>query len=155
MKKFLIVPLVLILIIGAWILYQQSLTQSSYNGLPTVPCIDTTQPITQSYSFHITITIHNQNFPLDTTIGHDYGKCLHDIFVKDTSGTVFVETNVNEAFTLGDFFNVWHKTFDAQQLMSYVIGNGHSCDVFVNGERINTYNNTPIKPHEDIQIVYK
>lgn len=154
MKKILVFFILCIIFVGGWILYQQSLVQSSYNGLPTVPCIDTTQPIRQSFTFHVSITIHGKPYIIPSSFGHDYGKCLHDIYVDDTSGTIHVETNGNEKFTLGDFFTVWHQTFDSHQIFSYQTNASNTLQVFVNGKPSTLYNHLPITPNADIHIVY-
>lgn len=155
MKKLFILPLLLSIGIFAWYLYQQALLQATYNGLPTVPCIDTTLPITQSYTFYLKITISGKDYPLDKSIGHDYGKCLHDIYVNDTSGTVYVKTNGNEHFTLKNFFDVWHTTFNAHQIFGYQTGQGHSLSVLMNGQPVTTFEKTPILPNSDISIIYQ
>ena len=155
MKKFLILPLLLIVGVTSWYFYQQALTQASYNGLPTVPCIDTTLPIKQSYTFHILITINGKNYPLDKSIGHDYGNCLHDIYVKDTSGKVYVQTNGHEKFTLKNFFDVWHTTFNEHQIFGYQTSGQDTISVLVNGQPVTTFEKTPITPNENISIIYQ
>src|SRR6185437_11009315 len=126
MKRLFIIVLILCIAIGAWLLYQKSLIQPDYSGLPTVPCIDTTQPIKQSFTLHISIMINGKQYPLDKTIGHDYGKCLHDIYVNNASGLVYIMTNGNEQFTLGNFFDVWHKTYNKNQIFGYLTGPTHT-----------------------------
>ncbi len=155
MKQLALIAVVVFILAGSYILYNQSIVQSSYNGLPTVPCIDTTLPIKQSYTFTLSITINGQPYALDKTIGHDYGKCLHDIYVNDASGLVYVKTNGDEKFTLGNFFDVWKVTYNKKQLSGYRTGNGKEIKVFVNGKEVETYEKTPITPNAKIEIKYQ
>jgi len=144
--KFLIIILIFIFILGSsLLLYNYSQIQSSYKGLPTVPCIDPTKPIVQNFSFFLKITINGIAIPLDSKIGHDYGNCLHDIFVNDPSGKVYVQANGNEIFTLGQFFDEWHKTFSQNKLLV----------VKVNGKPVNTYRETVFSPNEVMEVIFQ
>lgn len=148
--------LVLAIILGiSFILYQKSLTQASYNGLTTVPCFDQTKPVLQSFSFHLSIMINNNLYPIDKNLGHDYGKCLHAIYANDTSGNILVKANDVNTYTLGEVFDVWHKTFSPYQIMQYEIGNNHSMKVFVNQQQVEDYRNIILKPNEDIKVIYQ
>lgn len=154
-RKYLsLIPLIVVVLI-AYFFYSKSLTQSSYNGLPTVPCIDQTQPIKESFSFHVSININGKTYPVETNIGHDYGQCLHTIYTNNSTGTVFVRSNTSQNYTLGDFFRVWHKTFNQDQIFDYKVDNSHSIRVLVNGSDMNTFDNTVIKPADSIEVIYQ
>lgn len=145
----------LVVSILAFFLYHLALTQSSYVGLPTVPCIDYTKPIVTNFQFSVRIEINGKNYPLEKNIGHDYGNCLHDIFTTDTSGTVYVHANNNESFTLGQFFDVWKETFSQKQIFSYQANGTHKITVSVNGKEVSTYRSTPLTPDAHILIRYQ
>lgn len=151
---FSILGLTIILVFSLY-LYHLAQVQSTYQGLPTVPCLDYTKPVIKEFTFSIRITVEGNNFPLDKTIGHDYGNCLHDIFVNNSSGRVHVKLNNNETFTLGQFFDVWHKTFSRNQIFGYQTDNTHTLQVLVNGRSVNTYRKTILRPNQNIQINYK
>lgn len=140
---------------AGWFLYQQSTVQSSYNGLPTVPCIDTTQPILQSFTFHLSITIDGKPYAIPNTLGYDYGKCLHTIHAKDANGTIIVIANDMNTYTLGQVFDVWRKTFTPQQIMQYQVSSSHRIAVFLNGRQVEDYRNIPLKSGESITITYE
>ena len=136
-------------------LYNKALYQSEYVGLPTVPCQDYTLSIKQNYSLSIKIMIHDKAYLLPSNIGHDFGKCLHDIYTNDTSGTIFVRTNDTSRYTLGQFFDVWRVTFNKNQVFGYLTTQSQHIEVFVNNRRVDTYRNTPLLPNETIQIIYQ
>lgn len=154
--KFLWMSICLLLLLGtSWYCYQTAIFQSLYEGLPTVACIDPTESIEQTFSLHIIITIDNKNYPLSPAIGHDYGHCLHDIFTNDASGTVYIQANHPEQFTLGQFFDVWKKTFNNNQIFGYQRGNDHILTVIVNGKKVNTYRQTILRPNQTIDVRYQ
>lgn len=155
MKKFLMLFVLCCIVIAGWIFYQQSTVQSIYNGLPTVPCIDTTQPIIQSFSFHLSITISGKPYAIPSTLGYDYGKCLHTIHAKDDNGTIMVVANDKNTYTLGQVFDVWRKTFTPEQIMQYQVSAIHHITVLVNGRKVEDYRNTPLQSGEDITISYE
>ena len=153
-RWYTLIPLFVVIIV-AFFLYRIGLSDSSYQGLPTVPCIDSTKPFVQNYSLHISIIISGKKLLIPENFGKDYGNCLHEIFTVDSSGLVYVKTNEKENFTLGNFFDVWHSTFNQDQLFGYRTGDKHTLTVFVNGKAVNTYRDTPLFEGTDIQIVYK
>lgn len=148
--------LCLCLLVGVSLyLYHAALTQSTYEGLPTVPCLDYTKPVVQNFTVTVSIEINEKKYPLDSTIGHDAGNCLHNIFTNDTSGIVYVKANDAEKFTLGQFFDVWHKVFTPQQIFSFPVNVQHSMDVIVDGKRVEDYRNVILIPQQTIQIIYR
>ncbi|HZZ99516.1 MAG TPA: hypothetical protein VFK07_02280 [Candidatus Paceibacterota bacterium] len=151
------VLLIVIIVIGgvASCLYTTAQNQAGYYGLPVVACVDYTLPMTQKYHLTINITADGKNVPLDTNIGHDPGNCLRVIHTDDASGIVKITANDSDQYTLGDFFNVWHKQFSAQEFMGYIIGTGHHLSVAVNGRMVSTLEDTPLHPNETISIVYR
>lgn len=153
--KFIWILICFIGIIGlSFFFYHAALTQSTYEGLPTVPCIDYTKPIVQNFSFTLSIQVDNKPYPLNPQIGHDYGNCLHDIFVDDSSGKVNVRANDNEQFTLGQFFDVWQKTFTPQQIFDLQTSSTHHIVVTVNGKTIDQYQNILLQPNQNIIVTY-
>ncbi len=155
MKKGVTIFIIFVLIgISSFFLYQRELKQATYVGLPTVPCIDETLPIVQQYTITIRIIIHGQLYPLSPAIGHDYGNCLHDIYTSSANGTVHIRANDNESFTLGQFFDVWHKAFTKDQIIAYQTGKSHHITVVVNNKTVATYRSTPLVKHDTITISY-
>lgn len=151
MKKLLIIIPIVFILIASWVLYKNSLHLASYEGLTTVPCFDPTQPIKQNYSFSLSIVIDNKPYPLESQIGHDFGKCLHVLYTNDATGTVNVRANDINTYTLGQFFDVWHKTMNKNQLIQY-LGN---VKVEVNGKPVQTIRDTVLSSGEQITIIYQ
>jgi hypothetical protein len=144
-----------IIFICAFGLYQKALIQPTYEGVPTVPCLDYTKPVLQHFTFSLNILIQGKASPLDHEIGHDAGNCLHEIYVDDASGTVYIRANDVQLFTLGQFFDVWRKTFTEHQIFSYQTTNSHTLSVFINGQKVTTFRETILKPQQEVQIRYE
>lgn len=136
-------------------LYQRSLKKPLYEGLPTVACIDTTEPVATRFTFSLQISINGKTYPLDKTIGHDAGNCLHNIYVNDASGTVYVQSNDTKPFTLGQFFDEWHKPFSDTQILSYPTDKDHEIHVYVNDARVLTKRDTLLSPNTNIRVAYE
>lgn len=143
----------IVCVVAAW-LYHNALQQMNYSGLPTVPCLDYTKSVVQSYSFWIQITVAGKPYPLSSHIGHDNGNCLHDIFVQDTSGKVFVQANDKETFTLGQFFDVWKMTFTDHQIGRYILPLSKKMHILVNGQAVTTGRSTLLEPNDYIEMDY-
>lgn len=154
-KKMLLGILFLLILFTAGFLYKQSLSESIYLGIPTVPCQDYTQPIRQQFTFSLSIHINGQPYPLDANIGHDFGKCLHALYTNDTSGKVYVAANDTNTYTLGQFFDVWRKTFNDAQIMQYPLTTKDTVEIFVNGQKVTTGRSTPLLPNEKIELIYE
>ncbi|HXS15516.1 MAG TPA: hypothetical protein VN711_05265 [Candidatus Saccharimonadales bacterium] len=106
----------------------------------------------QNFSLTINITIAGKPYPIESTIGHDYGKCLHTIYVTNASGTVYIRANDTNTYTLGQFFDVWRKTFTTNQIGEYQ--SQQNAKILVNGKEVTTLRDTPLLPHEDIKVIY-
>ncbi|MGH7245320.1 MAG: hypothetical protein ACREGI_00110 [Candidatus Levyibacteriota bacterium] len=152
MKTVIVSVVILLIIISAAVfLTKKAQTQPTYTGITTVPCQDYTKPVRQEFSFTISITIHGKPYPISPVIGQDFGKCLHEIYTNDPSGRVFVKANDDTMFTLGDFFDVWKKTFSATQLGEYQNGR---IKVSVDGNSVSTIRDTPLSSNESIEITF-
>ena len=139
-------------VVGAFWLDAMANRQTAYLGLPPTPCIDPTRPLRQDFTFSVRITMDGQPRPLDAQIGHDYGHCLHVVHTEDRSGTVHLQANDDDAYTLGDFFDTWHWPFDARLLLGHRLESGQRIDVRVNGAPVETYERTILRPGAAIEI---
>lgn len=149
-----LIPLFVVIALSYY-LFRGSLTQSQYQGLPTVPCLDYTKQIVQDYSLTLSISINGKPYPVSASLGHDNGNCLHDIYANDSTGRIYVKTNEPENFDLGNLFDVWHSTLSDNQIFSNLATNGHTLKFFLNGQKVKSGRETPLFPNTIIGIVYK
>jgi len=152
-KAYYFVPLIIILLVGA-IFYYNALSGGTLYSLPSVPCINPQVKITRVYTVNIQIYINNVKYPIDANIGHDPGNCIRQIQTIDSSGKVIVTSYKNSMFTLGDFFNTWHKNFSNNRIFNYQVNNDKTLKVYQNGKLVNTFEKTPLLPNESLRIEY-
>lgn len=126
--------------------------QTRYLGLPPTPCIDPTRPLRQDFTFTLRITVDGQPRPIDAGIGHDYANCLHVLHTEDGSGTVRLQANDADAYTLGDFFDTWHWPFNARLLLGKPLEAGQRIEVRIDGGPVETFEETALKAGETIEI---
>ena len=93
-----------------------------------------------------------QKIPTNTGITNF---CMNSIHTHDDGGTLHIESPVQKDFTIGDFFAVWGKEFNRNQILDYKIDNAHAITVTINGNEVQTYENTLMKDKDDIIIEYK
>jgi len=153
-KKFIIfIPFFIIFFTAVW-MNAHAQEQSVYQGLPSAPCMDPTKPIVQQYAVSIALYNGFKEERLSPTIGHDPGNCLRVLSTNDTSGRVFVRTNDTKQFTLNDFFEVWHKNFLFPSFKDQTFSSAPTIIVSVNGKRVKTQGDTPLKQGETISVSY-
>jgi len=108
--------------------------------------------------FHIhpnlTIIINGvqQTIPANTGISLT---CLHPIHTHDDTGKIHVESPEQRDFTLGDFFAVWGKTFNKNQILDSVVDANHEIVMTVNGKENFDYENLVLRDLDQIVIEYK
>ncbi len=111
----------------------------------------TTDPLTRFHihpNLQIVINGVQQVIPADIGISLT---CMHPIHTHDATGKIHIESPEPRDFTLGDFFAVWGKTFNQNQILDSVVDASHTIAVTVNGSRVDTYDNTVM--HDNAQIV--
>lgn len=153
-KRLVAVVLFFIIFIG-YFYFNNSFAKAPYNGFYTVSCIDNSKKPVRDYSFTISISILGKEQQIPKNFGHINSRCLYEIYAGNPSEIINVKTNGFKSFTLGNFFNVWKTTFNKNEIFGHKISKERSLEIYVNGIKVNTYENTPLFPESRIQIVYK
>ncbi len=83
------------------------------------------------------------------------GLCMHSIHTHDATGLLHVEAPVKKDFTLGDFFAVWGKTFNKEQILDSTVDNKHVLHMSVNGQDTDAYENYVVQDKDQIIISYE
>lgn len=108
--------------------------------------------------FHIhpelAIVINGENLPIPANLGIK-PDCMTSIHTHDEPGVIHVEAPIQKDFTLGDFFAVWGKEFSKNQILDYKVNDMASLTVTVNGEMVETYENTILRDKDKIVIRYQ
>jgi hypothetical protein len=105
---------------------------------------------------HMDIIINGVNFLLPSQIGIP-GKCFYWLHTHDESGIIHIEAPVHRDFTLGQFFDIWNKKFNSDQIFSYVANANNPLTIYVNGTKVpsgTNYRDIKLHAHDEIAIVY-
>jgi hypothetical protein len=152
-KKWqLILALIIASLIGLFF-YNSSFAKTSYKGFYSVSCQEKGKKMARDYAFKINIIVDGKKYNLPKNFGKT--SCLNEIYSDKTNGIVFVRTNEFKSFTLGNFFNQLNEDFDKERIFDKRVSGNHKLEVYVNGVKVNTYENTPLFPDSNIEIVYK
>jgi hypothetical protein len=112
---------------------------------------------------HLDIFIDGSPYAVPSEIGIVSNQCIYWMHTHDDSGIIHIESPTKRTFTLGEFFDIWGKTFDNNRLFDNFVeeggnnSNNSSLSVYLNGNRVNNatdYREIMIKSHDEIAIVY-
>lgn len=108
--------------------------------------------------FHIhpnlEIIINGQKQEIPANIGVR-PTCMNSLHTHDNSGVIHVESPEKRDFNLSDFFAVWNKTYNKDQILDYKVDEGHIVRQTVNGKEVQDYENTVLKDKDEIVIYYE
>jgi hypothetical protein len=79
---------------------------------------------------------------------------LHPIHTYDNSGRIHVETPQNATAKLGFFFDIWGNDFSKDKILDYSVDEQHSLEMSVNGNKVDTFEETILEPYIFIDIEY-
>lgn len=108
--------------------------------------------------FHIhpnlQIVINGQKQEIMANIGISLS-CMNALHTHDSSGIIHVESPEKRDFTLSDFFAVWNKTYNKDQILDYKVDNKHVIRETINGQEVEEYENTVLRDKNQIIIFYE
>jgi hypothetical protein len=134
-------------------LASSNLTSSKTTREVALTC--TTDMATQ---FHIHpylyIFINGQKQEIPANVGIKTN-CMNSLHTHDDSGKIHVESPEKRDFTLADFFAVWNKTYNRNQILDYKVDDTHIMRQTVNGKEIQDYENIVLKDEDEIIIYYE
>ena len=111
------------------------------------------------YHFQLNITINDERSEIPMNVGFELNETgelifLHPIHTYDNSGRIHVETTKNATALLGFFFVIWEKDFTKNKILDYETDELHIIEVKVNGELVDTHEDTILEPYVFIDIEY-
>ena len=108
--------------------------------------------------FHIhpmlQIVIDGREQTIPTNVGIT-SSCMHPLHTHDDTGRLHVESPVRRDFALGDFFAVWGKPFNKDQILDYSVDPAHTIRMTINGKPVDTFENTVLQDLDRIVIRYE
>lgn len=103
---------------------------------------------------HLAIFINGQKQEISVNIGIK-PNCMNSLHTHDNSGIIHVESPEKRDFTLADFFAVWDKVYNKDQIFDYKVDDNHVIRQTVNGQDVQDYENTILKDKDEIIIYYE
>jgi len=112
----------------------------------------------ESDRFHIhpvlSIVANGEPVPVPAEVGITPG-CMRAIHTHTPDGIIHIESAEVRDFTLADFFANWEQPFNANQVLTYTADETHRIRMTVNGEEVDTFENTVLRDHDQIVIYYE
>ena len=125
-------------------------------------CYYTLQGIKSDYHYHfqLNITINGERIEIPTNVGFEKDEngetlFLHPIHTYDNSGRVHVETMKNTTAKLGFFFEIWGEEFSNDQIFGYTADDSQIIEITVDGQSVDTFEETILEPLIYIEIEYR
>lgn len=145
--------------VGLFVLYKMATPATASNGPVDGVTCDTgehTRRDDHHYHAHLSILYQGQEVTVPGGIGiPDGGSCLYWLHTHDDTGLIHVEAPAanDRGFTLGQFFDVWHRPLSSTRVADFKASGDQQIKVWVDGQP-STANPRDIvlKAHEMIVI---
>jgi hypothetical protein len=129
--------------------------------LPPVTTIDVTKMCIQhqNLAMHIhpqlRISIKGENVLIPANTGIPSTGCMRPLHTHDSTGTIHIEFPFLRDAKLGEFFQIWEKTFNQNCIFDYCNGPEGTVKIRVNGVESVEFENVIMHDHDVIEIVYE
>ena len=144
---------------GFFILYRMSPSAGASGGPVDGITCDTGEHVRTGdhhYHAHLTILYKGTEAAVEANVGiPSDGSCIYWLHTHDTTGVIHIEAPADrdKGFTLGQFFDLWHKPLSAGQVADLKPDPGGALVAYVDGQR---YSGNPrgivLKAHEQIVL---
>jgi hypothetical protein len=143
------------IVIGVVMFFDNAKSEKEEEKTSREVALECTTDMATTFHIHpeIYIKILGEDFLLPANIGIK-DTCMNSIHTHDGGGLVHVEAPVKKDFTLGDFFAVWDKPFNQNQIMEFITDPTSKIIVTVNDKVVDTYENTLLNDLDKIVISY-
>jgi hypothetical protein len=125
-----------------------------------LPALSQSTSIKQHIHAHLDVYVNGNKEPVpaDIGIGSTYSAPLHThdptVTTTSDSATIHVEAPTDQAYTLGQFFDVWGVRLTSSCLGGYCTSGNETLQAFVDGKLVPDPRAIPLKEHEEIVLAY-
>ena len=154
----LVIGVLVILVLGGGILSSTKISPQSspgQEGLNVVRECITHGGLGMHIHPLLKISINGKEQEIPANIGVVSSVCLRPVHTHDASGKLHVEWEAVRDFTLGEFFKVWDKTFNQDQIFDQKVDETHTLIVTVNGVPNEEYENLVLGDGDMIVVKYE
>lgn len=101
------------------------------------------------------IVILGRSEAIPANVGIPSPQCMHPLHTHDATGVVHIESKEIRDFYLKEFFAVWGKTFNRDQILDYKTDAAHRLRITVNGKETGEFENLIMRDKDEIVIYYE
>lgn len=120
---------------------------------------DVTQACPRAENYHIhpnlRITINGESQGPPIGLGIASPTCMRPLHIHENDGTIHVEFDYPRDFTLAEFFRVWEKPFNKNQIFDYKVDARNELTLTVDGQPSEAWENLVLKDQQKIVINYR
>ncbi len=105
---------------------------------------------------HLDIFINGEHNTVPALIGITTN-CFYWMHTHDESGVIHIESPVKRDYTLGQFFDIWNKKFNNDQIFNNLVSGNNTLKVYLNGSKVpdgTNYRDISLHAHDEITIIY-
>lgn len=124
------------------------------NFQPRNQCVQHNPNLGMHIHPNVQIEIDGQPQPIPANIGIN-PTCMKAIHTHDETGKVHLEYSEPHDFTLADFFAVWGKTFNKNQILDKQVDEITTIRMTVDGQPNEDYENLVLKDEQKVIIKYE
>lgn len=155
LKKIVVYAVIAAVMVGIiWLI----ITQSQKNG---GVALDVTKTCVQHgrLGMHIhpvlRIVINGKDEIIPANIGIPSPSCMRPTHTHDTTGTIHIESKEVRDFQLKEFFAVWNKPFNREQILDYKVDEKYHIRIMINGIETDQFENIVMLDGDQIVIFYE
>ena len=150
---FKIIIAIVVVLSAIWLVNLNSAKNEEANFDLMNECV---QHINASLHIHpgLEIIINGEKQEIPANIGVS-PNCMRPVHTHDQTGIIHIEWKTKRDFLLSDYFRVWGKTFNQNQIFDYQADENHEIVVTVNGQRSEEYERLIMRDHDQIVIIYQ
>ncbi|MHB8577104.1 MAG: hypothetical protein ACYDCQ_17465 [Dehalococcoidia bacterium] len=118
-----------------------------------LPC-ESSEQLTYHVHAHLGLIANGQVVLIPAMIGiNNQQQCIYWLHTHDTTGVIHIEAPASRAFTLGQFFDVWHQPLDATHAAAFTAEGANSLMFYVDGKQYSgDPRQIPLQAHTQIVI---
>lgn len=145
--KRIVIITALILVVGISMTYMM-LVLHAPSDIDGIQCNQMEQAVFHIH-VHLDIYVDGQHRTVPAFIGIIPNTCLYWLHTHDPTGIIHIEAPEYKTFTLGQFLDIWSKSFEKSGIL---IGTPKS---YVNGKEFNgNYREIQLNSHDEIVLIY-
>lgn len=154
MNKTLILILVVLVIAFGFIFLGNRQSGSNEQDITKI-CVQHQGSIRMHIHPRLKIVIKNKEEVIPANIGIVSPTCMRPIHTHDASGTLHLEFPKPRDVRLAEFFTIWGKPFNSNQILEFTNGPEGQVKMLVNGQENTEFENYIMKDLDRIEIRYE